>query len=703
MTTTALAALSCVFLSLSINGPSLTSLQDAQKQVKSAPPIQQVSGEEKKSPAAKPNFEKLSLAEQIAHLKRSIEGDLKNLEAMKLEEENPENEYRQAESRFQALDTHWSEQTKKIQQLKDMGKKAEADLLEKELRDLKKKRDLAKDRFELTIQERKTLREKAIALRTKVQQDQTALSKLTGEGPPVAEPTPAITNGQATENPPSKTPPKGVVEAPPTNPPTARNQPGIPGITPPVKPNPAGNPEAKNAPPTQPPPAVQPVPKELVRARAEAKSKQDAATEATQKVQTVTDRLNGLRKNIGLEQQLLDNARKKAEQAQKALAVINKSMEKARATDPTKLGELSQQKAEITESISKANDAIQASQNRLNELREELNVLQREEIAALREADQKRRESDIAQKKVEQLQNPFTPHNLVQWIFHHGPRLLTILIGMFVVHLLVRLCSHRIAQVISRSSSRGTEEDHANRSLTLVNVFRNTATLAVIGGGTFMILDEVGIPIMPLMGGAAVVGLAVAFGAQNLIRDYFSGFMVLLEDQYGINDVVSIDNIAGVVEKISLRMTVLRDLRGVVHFIPHGTIQRVSNLTHGWSRAFFEIGVAYKEDPDRVMALLIDLAKEIRQDPVHGPDILEDPEMLGVDSLGDSAVKICFFLKTKPLKQWPVQRELLRRIKRKFDELGIEIPFPHRTIYHHYDDGNAPAARRYRDEEAAAA
>jgi small conductance mechanosensitive channel len=152
-------------------------------------------------------------------------------------------------------------------------------------------------------------------------------------------------------------------------------------------------------------------------------------------------------------------------------------------------------------------------------------------------------------------------------------------------------------------------------------------------------------------------------------------------------------------------MTVLRDLEGVVHFIPHGTITRVSNLTHGWSRAFFCIGVAYREDPERVMKVLIDLAKEMRHDPGFGPDILDDPEMLGVDNFGDSSVDIKFFLKTKPLRQWPIRRELLLRIKRKFDELGIQIPFPHRTIYHHHEHGESPRQadpRHSRDMDVAA-
>jgi small conductance mechanosensitive channel len=147
--------------------------------------------------------------------------------------------------------------------------------------------------------------------------------------------------------------------------------------------------------------------------------------------------------------------------------------------------------------------------------------------------------------------------------------------------------------------------------------------------------------------------------------------------------------ISGQVEQITLRMTVLRDLDGSVHFVPNGQITSVSNMTHGWSRALFDIPVAYKEDVDRVIQLLIDLGKELRRAPAFQGLILDDPTMLGVDAFADSAVVIRFFIKTRPLQQWTVKRELLRRIKNKFDELGIEIPFPHRTVYHRRDDAAA--------------
>jgi small conductance mechanosensitive channel len=247
----------------------------------------------------------------------------------------------------------------------------------------------------------------------------------------------------------------------------------------------------------------------------------------------------------------------------------------------------------------------------------------------------------------------------------------------------------RIISLMTIRPGRGSFDERKNRAQTLVGAFRYAATVAVVVGGILTILQEIGVSVAPLLGGAAVVGLAVAFGTQNLIRDYFTGFLILMENQYGINDVIRIGGTSGTVERITLRTTVLRDLEGVVHFIPNGEIKQVSNLTHGWSRAVFEIGVAYKEDVDQVMKVLIEIGEHLREDETFANKIIDQPTMLGVDSFGDSAVVIKFFMKTRPLQQWEVKREMLRRIKMRFDELGIEIPFPHRTVFHRSEDGSS--------------
>ncbi|MGE3776415.1 MAG: mechanosensitive ion channel family protein, partial [Pirellulaceae bacterium] len=193
--------------------------------------------------------------------------------------------------------------------------------------------------------------------------------------------------------------------------------------------------------------------------------------------------------------------------------------------------------------------------------------------------------------------------------------------------------------------------------------------------------------VTAIVGGMAVLGLAIAFGIQNLMRDYFSGFVILMESQYAINDVVKIGNFGGLVERVTLRLTQLRDLDGTVHFIPNGQISTVSNLTHGWSRAVFDIPVAMDEDIDRAGQVLLELGKELRGDPAFRDLILDDPEMLGVEMFTDSAMVLRLLIKTRPLRQWTVKREMLRRIKKRFDAEGIEIPFPTQVVYQRHTTG----------------
>ncbi len=284
---------------------------------------------------------------------------------------------------------------------------------------------------------------------------------------------------------------------------------------------------------------------------------------------------------------------------------------------------------------------------------------------------------------------PQSWNELVDWLLVHGLRVVTIIALAFVLLWIIGKISGRMAVLIAKKPGPGTKAEREKRANTLMSVFRSFAGVAIVVATALTVLGEVGFNIAPLLAGAGVVGLAVAFGAQNLIRDYFTGFLILLENQYGINDVVKLGDTSGLVENITLRVTRLRGLDGSVHFIPNGMITVVTNMTHEYSRAVFDIGVAYKEEVDKVMAVLMELAAGMRSDPKFGPLILDDPEMLGVDSFGDSAVVIRFRMKTQPLQQWNVKRELNRRIKNRFDKDGIEIPFPHRTVFHRFE-GEVP-------------
>ncbi len=619
-------------------------------------------------------------AERVARLKRGIEADQSYLDSLNHKLTDPQSEYARSEAYFKKLDGELAETRQKIQLLKEQGKADEAAALQGGLKPQEERWQQAKTRFEYLLDEYKTLQLTAKELAVKIQNDRQALLALTGGADPGLRPDLRIT----------------------------RDKDARPAAKAPGKPAPAGAaaltnagkapaaPADKAAPAERDAAAAKPVDAKLAQAEAEARGREEEARAASAEAESITARIDNLKKNIELGKRLLETARKKADQAE-ALKVARQQEFQAKATAKAPEAEL-KKLGESVQWAQKASDAARAESrtttDRLRVLQDELNGLQEEQIQAMQKAEEKKRAAADAEQKLADLQNPFHPQNVLRWGLTHGPKLLAIFVGMLAVRRLARVLCQRIVKFMTRGGGkRGTWKDRENRAETLVSVFWNASSLLVLGGGSLMILDEVGIPIVPLMGGAAVIGLAVAFGAQNLIKDYFSGFMVLLEDQYGINDVVRIGSIAGQVEHISLRMTVLRDLEGVVHFVPHGTITTVSNMTHGWSRALFDISVSYNEDLDHAIRVLMDLAHELRRDPAYGPLILDDPEMLGVDDLGASAVVIKFYIKTQPQQQWAVKREMLRRIKKRFDEKRIEIPYPHQTVYHRYEGaGQEPAA-----------
>jgi len=209
----------------------------------------------------------------------------------------------------------------------------------------------------------------------------------------------------------------------------------------------------------------------------------------------------------------------------------------------------------------------------------------------------------------------------------------------------------------------------------------NTIKIVVAVAAGMMILQELGIKIAPILASVGFIGLAFGFGAQSLVKDIVTGFFLIVEGQYSVGDVIKIGDTGGLVEGINLRVTTLRDIQGVLHYIPNGQINMVSNMTKGWSRALVHVGVAYKENVDSVMETIRQVCDEIKADEKFAPLLLEDFEIPGVESLDDSAVTIRVMVKTAPLKQWDVMREMRRRFKNRFDEAGIEIPFPQRTVW----------------------
>lgn len=645
-------------------------------------PPEQISGASGSKPAPvaegkSPSAATPSRAEAITLLERAIEADTERLEKARAELNNPQSDYRQAE-------THFRECDELLKAKKAELAKAASDAPDKvpelnsAIADLEKKWRLARQSFDLSIEKRRTIQEQLAAIEEKLKKNKDAVAQLLGvkQGPPdagagaaspAAEPAPAT--------------PPAAPAAPAASPPAALTAGLVPGGV--ISAEPA---------------AAKPPSKELLAAQNQVEIKRDEVSKAEQAAQSISDRIAALDKDIELESKLLAAVRKKADVSYQTVQALDNEHEKA-LQDDAKRAELPGIWARRRESQAVFKQSREESRERslrLDELQTQRAALQREALDANVHLEQKLKEVSGAEGEVLRLQNPFSLHNTLQWALDHLPKIGFILLAMLTIRWVTKVGGKRVISVMVMQSSRGTLQEREDRARTLVSVFRNALSILVTIGGVLMICDELGVAIAPLMGGAAIFGLAVAFGAQNLIRDYFYGFVILIENQYKLNDVLRIGDISGQVEQITLRMTVLRDAEGNVHFIPNGKIDSVTNMTHGWSRAIIEVGIAYKENADFVMQVITELAFELKQDTMFGPYIIDDPEMLGVDSIKDAAVMLRLMIKTRTFKQWAVKREMLRRIKRRFDELGIELPHPHRMILHRHELGvgePAPLAR----------
>ncbi len=258
-----------------------------------------------------------------------------------------------------------------------------------------------------------------------------------------------------------------------------------------------------------------------------------------------------------------------------------------------------------------------------------------------------------------------------------------ILIAGYVGVRLLRLGLGRLESALIKAGERTEAVPGAARKrvTTLVGLLRTIAVVTLWAVVVIITLEQTGLNITPILAGAGIIGLAVGFGAQNIVRDLISGFFMVMEDQVRVGDVAIVNGTGGLVEAISFRTIVLRDLSGVVHVFPNGTINTLSNMTKEWSGYVIDMGVAYKEDTDHVVEVMRRVGDELRQDPDLGPKILEPIEIFGVDDFADSAVVIKARLKTHPIQQWSVGREYRRRLKKAFDAEGIEIPFPHLSMY----------------------
>ena len=276
----------------------------------------------------------------------------------------------------------------------------------------------------------------------------------------------------------------------------------------------------------------------------------------------------------------------------------------------------------------------------------------------------------------------WSPASILDWLLDHGVRIVLLVAGAYLATKVADLLLSKAGLLIQRyDDSAAAEIERQKRAETVSSVLQKLSSVVIVLVTILMLLGEFGINTTPLLTSLGVVGVALGFGAQQLVGDLLAGFFHIFENQIRVGDVAVINGTGGAVQEIRLRTTVLRSLDGTVHVFRNGSIDTLSNMTKRFSYYVVDLGVAYKEDIDRVFQLIRDVVGEMQQDEKYRTAILEPVEILGVDDFADSAVVIKMRIKTLPVKQWEVGREFRRRIKYRFDREGIEIPFPHLSVY----------------------
>jgi moderate conductance mechanosensitive channel len=631
-------------------------------------------------------------AERMGEIIESLEHDQKQLLALEQEMNNPDSEYAIAEKEFRSAKEEMEYCDEKLEAARKAIDASAVEHLEKEHSSLQRLRKLAEDRLDLAIEDRKTLREQKVTLKRKIENDKSALAAITGENREAN----SQHDDSAKEDPESEhsahrdsqrepeqrnTPSNGTAHGDERDSHKQSHSTSKQSHSNSKKSDEA---ESDDDGDDQNP--------ELVKAIEEAEEKEKEADEAQEETRSIAARLADIQKLVVQEQKELTLARKKVDLSSAAQLTLSQELTRrtAEGADVSELAELRTSIANASNRLIQARSEVAEISERLNDHRAEQSTLQSEHIVALHEAEKKRQEANEAEGRTAAIRNPFTLHNISKWIVEHGPPILAIVAGMFIFNWLASFFASRSVHLVTTSSGRGSKTERENRAKTLVGVFQNASTVGIFIAGVMMVLDEAGANITVLMGGVAVIGLAVAFGAQNLIKDYFYGFVMLLENQYMLNDFVRVGGVSGQVERITLRMTVLRDSNGVVHFIPNGTINSVSNETHGWSRAVCDIAVGHQESLDRITDILNSISQELHRDPTFGSLLLELPSSPAIENLGESAMNLKMSVKTLPNKHGAVKQEWLKRIKNRFGELGIQHPYPQRSVYvQSIDDGSA--------------
>ncbi len=285
----------------------------------------------------------------------------------------------------------------------------------------------------------------------------------------------------------------------------------------------------------------------------------------------------------------------------------------------------------------------------------------------------------------------------VEWLMTSGLHIVIIVVLLVVGLKVIRAFVRRTVLLTVRPRGKDALFDLmvSKRQTTLISLFDAVATIALVATASLMILQEIGLAVAPLLASAGIAGVAVAFGAQSLVKDLLSGTFIVLEQQFSVGDVVRAGTLSGAVEEINLRTIVLRDTDGSVHIIPNGQIDKITVLTRDWSRLVLDIDIAYDANIDTAAAIL---KRELEAYAAANPEsVLEPPEVLGVQTLAESSVQIRAWMKMLPGKQWAAGRELRAAIKNAFDAAGIEIPFPQRTLWVRREDSKPTASEKGAD------
>jgi small conductance mechanosensitive channel len=541
-------------------------------------------------------------------------------------------------------------------QLEDTADPGQAAELQAEIDAYAEKYELVKSLADLAFQAEKTVRDQIQTLETKIGIDQQALDQLLGktETPQVAEP-----------------PVSTLAPGPP-----AAQAPAQPALLPGLIP---GIPVAPATPGVTPGTVQEILPEtaEQIEARKEAQKARLEAERAEQAVLSFLERKAALQEQIDLEKSLLETVEQSKATIDQGVEIRRQELADAITDgDQAKIERAQKNLDTINQTLRTIIEEIDTRGDTLEGFHRRMQALQEEQLAVTQEAERKREEAEAAREESVWLNSPFNPTNIVRWAFARGPDMLGVILVASVLLILVR----RFMQTVARAmvgKGRRHRQDATTRADTLALSFGSAATMVIAIISILLVFEAAGIDITTILGGAAILGVAIAFGAQNLMRDYFNGFIILIEDQYELNDLVTINNnVTGRVERVSLRTTALRDLQGKLHFIPNGEIKSVMNRSYDWAQIVFNIRVSYKENVDRVMDEMLSVAREVCAEPEFKDSIIDEPVMLGVDEFADFGIIIKFILKTAPDDLFRIKREILRRIKNRFDELDIEIPVP---------------------------